>query len=65
MTKEQLEFIADALKSSKENAEKEAKLFEVKMERPAMVEYLRNELIPKLDEAYKIVRVKYYTTKGE
>ena len=64
MTKEQLELIADALQSSKDNAEKEAKLFEAKMERPAMVTYLRNELIPKLDEAYKIVRIKYYTAKG-
>lgn len=58
MTKEQLELIADALQSSKDNAEKEANLLEAKMERPAMVTYLRDELIPKLDEAYKIVRIK-------
>jgi len=64
MTKEQLELIADALQSSKDNFEKEANLFEAKMERPAMVTYLRNELIPKLDKAYKIVRIKYYTAKG-
>lgn len=64
MTKEQLELIADALQSSKDNSEKEANLFEEKMERPAMVRYLRKELIPKLDKAYKIVRIKYYTAKG-
>ena len=63
MTKEQLELIADALQSSKDNAEKESNLFEAKMERPAMITYLRNELIPKLDEAYKIVRIKYYKLK--
>jgi hypothetical protein len=33
MTKEQLELIADALQSSKDNAEKEANLFDAKMER--------------------------------
>jgi len=63
MTKEQLELIADALQNSKDNAEKEANLFEIKAERPALVKYLRSELIPKLEEAYKIVRSKYYTDK--
>jgi hypothetical protein len=61
MTKEQLVFIADALQSSKDNAEKEANLFEIKAERPALVKYLRSELIPKLDEAYKIIKINYDT----
>jgi len=65
MTREQLELIADALQSSKDNAEKEANLFEVKAERPALVTYLRSELIPKLDEAYKIVRAKYYAANDD
>jgi len=65
MTKEQLELIADALQNSKDNAEKEANLFEIKAERPALVKYLRSELIPKLEEAYKIVRSKYYTGKDD
>ena len=65
MTKEELELIANALQSSKENFEREADLFDKKQERPAMVAYLRNELIPKLDEAYKIVKIKYYTARGQ
>ena len=65
MTKKQLELIADALQSSKDNAEKEANLFEIKAERPALIKYLQNELIPKLDEAYKIVRAEYYTANDD
>ena len=65
MTKKQLELIADALHSSKDNAEKEANLFEMKAERPALVKYLQSELIPKLEEAYKIVRAEYYTANDD
>ena len=65
MTKKQLELIVDALHSSKDNAEKEANLFEIKAERPALIKYLRSELIPKLDEAYKIVRAEYYTANDD
>lgn len=65
MTKEQLEIIADALQSSIDNARKESDLFELNTERPAMVEYLRKELIPKLEKSYKILLIKYYTAKSE
>jgi hypothetical protein len=65
LTKKQLELIVDALHSSKDNAEKEANLFEIKAERPALIKYLRSELIPKLDEAYKIVRAEYYTANDD
>ena len=61
MNKKELEIIASALQHSKDNLDAEANLLEKKMERPNTVKYLREELIPEIDEAYKIVRIKYYT----
>jgi hypothetical protein len=55
MTKQELKLIANALRSSRVNFTQEADLFELKGERPVLVEYLRSELIPKIEAAYKIV----------
>lgn len=61
MNKKELEIIASALQNSKDIIEKEAKLYEAKMERPDAVKYIRENLIPEIDEAYKIVRIKFYS----
>jgi hypothetical protein len=61
MNKKELEIIASALQNSKDILEKEAKLYEAKMERPDAVKYIRENLIPEIDEAYKIVRIKFYS----
>jgi hypothetical protein len=61
MNKKELEIIASALQNSKDILEKEAKLYEAKMERPDALKYIRENLIPEIDEAYKIVRINFYS----
>jgi hypothetical protein len=61
MNKKELEIIASALQNSKDILEKEAKLYEAKMERPDAVKYIRENLIPEIDEAYKIVSINFYS----
>jgi hypothetical protein len=56
MNKKDLEVIASALQNSKDILEKEANLYEKKTERPNAVRYIRENLIPEIDEAYKIVQ---------
>ena len=56
MNKKELEIIASALQNSKDILEKEANLYEKKTERPDAVKYIRENLIPEIDEAYKIVQ---------
>jgi hypothetical protein len=56
MKKEELLVIADALEMSIQKAKLDARLCEM----PATIFYLRSCLIPKLEEAYKIVSKHYH-----
>ena len=60
MTPEESAKIAITLQTCKENFEREKNLWESKTERPELVKYLRDTLIPQIDESYKIVTKKIH-----
>lgn len=60
MKKEELEKIASALQHSKDILEKEVVLFEQNGTRPGTVKYLKEELIPEIEEASKLIRIQYF-----
>lgn len=62
MTKEELMLIATALTYSKQNAIRDAAFYEAMDEKPALIAYLREELIPHLNEAIEIVTKHYRTS---
>jgi hypothetical protein len=60
MKKEELALISMALADSKALAIKESKLCELIGKRPALVTYLNEILIPKLDQSIEIINQAYY-----
>ena len=65
MNKAQLELIADVLQRSKEFTKREALLRSALNESPEKVKYLKFYLIPKIDEAYKIIEEIYQLEKEQ
>lgn len=63
MTKNELIFIADILEDMKDSSEKEAKLLNAKRKKPDTAAYLKNEIIPRIEEACNIIQGEYFALK--